>query len=862
MTCPHCAALPRTTLAAPEEEIYRHRQGALHPARVPARPAGHRRFMLARCAGDDKYYAMIDLLFAQQKNWAFVDAPEALPAMYRSQASRFHTGTVREVLEGQEALYDGVNGVKQRASDKFKVDRRRPSSSTAKRVRRVNCLTAEFDKAVEPLLKSLRPGAPRRGGCSMKLTKLRLLGFKSFVEATDFLIEPGLTGVVGPERLRQVQPRRGPALGDGRELAQDHARRRHGRRHLRRLRHPPGAQHRRGLARRSTTPTARRPAAFNDADVLEVSRRIEREHGSTYRINGREVRARDVQLLFADASTGARSPALVRQGQIGELIAAKPQARRRILEEAAGIAGLHTRRHEAELRLKRAEQNLERLEDVIGQIDSQLDGLQAPGAAGGRATAASPPRSARPRRSCFTLRWREAERGERGRARIEADVRASSPSAREPQAAAARRRGRARRMSCRRCARRRPRPRAALQRLTLARDGARRGGAAGAEARAELDRRIAAARRRPRARGDLIADARRRHRAARRRSEAALAADEAERRAPKAGAGRRLAAASPSVGVAETRGGARSGGLAEQQARRGDAAARARRGGGRLRRARSAEPPTVEREHAARCRDAGGRGRAIAAREARALRGARSAPRRTSRAALAASAHGRRASREARARAQPLQRGRARGAAARDRGATLAKLLAAAPTRQALAADPRHDHGRAAAMRRRSARRSATTSTRRSTAAAAAHWRGAGPGWRRSGPAGGRRAARRACRGAGRARRGASRQIGVVAAAPTARGCAASLKPGQRLVSREGDLWRWDGFVAAAEAPTAAARRLAERNRLADLDGEAEAARAEASAAQARPTRRSAELAQPPPKQSAARAAVRERDAT
>ena len=89
--------------------------------------------------------------------------------------------------------------------------------------------------------------------------------------------------------------------------------------------------------------------------MLEISRRIEREAGSAYRINGKDVRARDVQLLFADVSTGARSPALVRQGQIAEIINAKPQARRLILEEAAGITGLHTRRHEAELKLKAAE---------------------------------------------------------------------------------------------------------------------------------------------------------------------------------------------------------------------------------------------------------------------------------------------------------------------------------------------------------------------------------------------------------------------------------------------------------------------------------------------------------------------------
>ena len=118
------------------------------------------------------------------------------------------------------------------------------------------------------------------------------------------------------------------------------------------------------------------PAGFNDADSLEVSRRIEREAGSTYRINGREVRARDVQLLFADAATGARSAAMVRQGQISEIIAAKPQARRRILEDAAGIAGLHARRHEAELRLRAAEENMVRIEDVLQQIDGQASSLQ------------------------------------------------------------------------------------------------------------------------------------------------------------------------------------------------------------------------------------------------------------------------------------------------------------------------------------------------------------------------------------------------------------------------------------------------------------------------------------------------------
>ncbi|MGZ5934611.1 MAG: AAA family ATPase [Rhizomicrobium sp.] len=116
--------------------------------------------------------------------------------------------------------------------------------------------------------------------------------------------------------------------------------------------------------------------AFNEYDSIEISRRIEREAGSVYRINGRDVRQRDVQLFFADASSGAGSTAFVRQGQIGLLISQKPLARRAILEEAAGIGGLHQRRHEAELRLRAAETNLGRLDDVIREVESQVASLK------------------------------------------------------------------------------------------------------------------------------------------------------------------------------------------------------------------------------------------------------------------------------------------------------------------------------------------------------------------------------------------------------------------------------------------------------------------------------------------------------
>ncbi|WP_246047660.1 hypothetical protein [Hankyongella ginsenosidimutans] len=114
------------------------------------------------------------------------------------------------------------------------------------------------------------------------------------------------------------------------------------------------------------------PAAFNGSDELEVSRRIERDLGSSYRINGKEVRQKDVQLLFADAASGAQSAALVSQGRIGSIVTAKPSDRRAILEEAAGIAGLHGRRKEAEQRLQAADANLTRLTDVTGQMEQQI----------------------------------------------------------------------------------------------------------------------------------------------------------------------------------------------------------------------------------------------------------------------------------------------------------------------------------------------------------------------------------------------------------------------------------------------------------------------------------------------------------
>jgi chromosome segregation protein len=209
----------------------------------------------------------------------------------------------------------------------------------------------------------------------MQVERLRLAGFKSFVDAAELPIEPGLTGIVGPngcgksnlvEALRWV-------MGEG------SARRLRGGEMDDVIFAGSATRPSRNVAEVSLTiDNAARdaPFAFNDRDAIEVVRRIDRGSGSAYRINGRETRARDVQLLFADAATGAHSGGIVSQGRIGELIAAKPTERRLLLDEAAGTAGLRARRHEAELKLKGTEDNLLRVDDVIVTMAAQLDGLK------------------------------------------------------------------------------------------------------------------------------------------------------------------------------------------------------------------------------------------------------------------------------------------------------------------------------------------------------------------------------------------------------------------------------------------------------------------------------------------------------
>src|SRR2546427_219649 len=232
----------------------------------------------------------------------------------------------------------------------------------------------------------------------MKFTRLRLIGFKSFVEPTDFLIEPGLTGVVGPngcgksnlvEAMRWVMgetSHKSLRAADMDDVIFSGTTNRPGRNNAE------VAMHIDNSARKA-------PAQFNEHEALDVSRRIERDAGSTYRINGREVRARDVHILFADASTGSRSPALVHQGRIGEIIQAKPEQRRRVGAERTGeqaaaatrqalaAAGLPALR-EAEARAAAALQRLviaretldqeeTRARDRMAELDLRLTQLNA-----------------------------------------------------------------------------------------------------------------------------------------------------------------------------------------------------------------------------------------------------------------------------------------------------------------------------------------------------------------------------------------------------------------------------------------------------------------------------------------------------
>jgi chromosome segregation protein len=417
----------------------------------------------------------------------------------------------------------------------------------------------------------------------MKLTRLRLIGFKSFVEPTDFLIEPGLTGVVGPngcgksnlvEALRWVMGETSHKSMRAAEMDDVIFSGTNNR----------PARNTAEVAIQIDNQKREAPTQFNEQDTIDISRRIEREKGSLYRINGREVRARDVMTLFADASTGSRSPALVHQGRIGEIIQAKPEQRRRVLEEAAGISGLHARRHEAELRLKAAEANLVRVEDVVNQLAGQIDALKRQARQAIRYRTVSQ-EVRKVEATLYYLRWAganaevaESERAKDLSVRAVADATiaqseagkgredkaAAVPPVREAEARAA----------------------AALQRLVLARETLDAEETRARERLAELDRRLAQFEQDVARERALIADA-----------EAALAGLAQEEEALKsealtgaerrAGTDQRVVAADAVVSAAEKSFGELTGKLADLTARRNQLTMAAREQGERVARMES-----------------------------------------------------------------------------------------------------------------------------------------------------------------------------------------------------------------------------------------------------------------------------------
>ena len=652
----------------------------------------------------------------------------------------------------------------------------------------------------------------------MKLNKLRLLGFKSFVEPTDFQIEHGLTGVVGPngcgksnlvEALRWVMGEtshkslRAAGMDDVIFSGTNN----------RPARNTAEVMLFLDNADRSA------PAQFNEHETLEVSRRIEREKGSAYRLNGREVRARDVQLLFADASTGARSPALVHQGRIGEIIQAKPEQRRRVLEEAAGVAGLHARRHEAELRLKAAETNLNRLEDVIGQLAQQIDALkrQARQAVKYKQVSADVRKA---EATLFHLRWvaANAEVAEAGHAKdlsirrvAEATGAQAEASTRQANAAA----------DLPPLRDEEAKTGAALQRLTMAREALDREEARVNERIVELDRRLT----------QLTQDVAREQRqqadaeAALQRlagEEAGLAQDGAGVAEREAGVGVRLSEAEAALGTIEKTFGELTGALADLVARRNQLERAVSEHSVRLMRLEG-QIGEVENELASLDRPENGAPDVVALAGAAEI--AQNAVAEAEAAALRAEA-GHSGARQALdvARA-PLAEAERRVGRLEAEAKALAKLIDVEakklwpPAIDLLTVEKGYEAALGAAL--------GDDLEAPVDPASPIRWAGAAADNDPALPAGAEPLARHVTAPAELARRLA--QIGVVDRALGA-ALAAQLKPGQRLVSRDGDLWRWDGFAAASNAPTAAARRLAAKNRLADLDAELTHARQEAEA--------------------------------
>ncbi len=638
----------------------------------------------------------------------------------------------------------------------------------------------------------------------MQITRLRLAGFKSFVEPTELRIEPGLTGVVGPngcgksnlvealrwamgesaaKRMRATELEdvifAGTAARPSRNFAE--------------------------VALALDNQAGKAAPPYHDQPVVEVVRRLPRGGSSAYRINGRAARARDVQQMLANAATGARSTAIVAQGQIGEFVAAKPTERRGVLEEAAGVAGLYTRRKEAETRLRAAETNLNRLEDVLATLATQRQVLEKQ-ARQARRYRKLQKQAKEVEAQLFAVRWqavtaqkqaakaaaRQAEaaqetavRATAHAAKLQADSAAALPDKRKEEAETA----------------------VIWQRLAVERDAKK--GEAGriAEEQKQVTARIAS----------LESDLAR---------EVALAAEAAEviktLQAEAADLQQQNAQAGP-------RGAELAAALTAREQALKEAEISANAAAQRLATAQAERKAAERSKSEAEDRLAGlSRQLVQAAKDHQAAEGALPSPVMIAEAETAATAAhrllnrlreamstAREAEREAETAAKQADELRKEADRTRLKLSTevetLRKLLSSpgndAPLLAHLAAMPGYEVALATALGEDVAAGLDT--------AKLLHWRAGTAATDASPPTGCERLADKV--GAPDALAARLALVFIAPDAETAASLAPSLSPGQRLVTKDGGLWRWDGFTARAGAPTAGAQRLAQQNRVAGL---------------------------------------------
>ena len=427
MTCSHCAQFSEQASAGLRDEFVSSGRVSYEFRNFVRDPIDLTVAMLARCGSPESFFPLTEQAFAYQP--AMMEkAQKAGEATYtaalnaaRSQALSGARRTYRAHRILRRARHRQgpgrhVPGQRRRSPEPGQAHPGAGASSTRSRERRPSWSTASRSARWNGrnCAPSCRPWARARcrdsaiaprisADSAMQIKRLKLSGFKSFVEPAELRIEPGLTGVVGPngcgksnllEAIRWVmgessaKSMRGGGMEDVIFAGTDQ-------------------RPARDFAEVVLYAEVSGLGGGDNDEEIEVVRRIERGAGSAYRVNGRDVRAKDVGLLFADAATGAHSPALVSQGKIAAVIAAKPAERRLMLEEAAGISGLHVRRKDAEQKLRATEANLARLDDLMAALDAQIGSLRRQARAAERYKAVSDKIRLAEARLVFA-RWRDA----------------------------------------------------------------------------------------------------------------------------------------------------------------------------------------------------------------------------------------------------------------------------------------------------------------------------------------------------------------------------------------------------------------------------------------------------------------------